>query len=353
MFHPAFEINGKSFAMQAELLQFAKNWLSEEGEKHWIAVFIIEWFNADSFIKVQTSGSTGTPKLIQLQKENVENSARATIAYFNLVPETRALLCLSTRYIAGKMMLVRALIGGWKLVVTNPDKNPLENVEGDFDFTAMVPFQVYHAMADLDRVKKIIIGGGVVSPTMEAALQKSKTQAYATYGMTETISHIAVRQINGEGKSAHYTALPDVVFEQTDQGCLMIKAPKIADEIQITNDVVRLISPTQFYFLGRIDNVVNSGGVKIHPETVERHLSEYISTPFFVASEPDEALGQRLILVVETDKSVDELTLSKGFETLSPYERPKKIYTISEFSYTDTEKIKRKEVLRKLNQTKA
>src|SRR5690606_1493475 len=156
------------------------------------------------------SGSTGIPKNIKLQKDHVFNSAKATVNYFDLRENSKALLCLSSEYIAGKMMLVRAMIAGWDLYTTAPAKNPLENYNQNFDFSAMVAYQVFKSLADLHKVKKLIVGGGAVSAELEQQLQKINTRVFATYGMTETISHIAVRPINGKEKSAFFSALPKV-----------------------------------------------------------------------------------------------------------------------------------------------
>lgn len=345
MLHPNFKLNGQSFSTSKELESYAFKLMQEVGESRFIGEFILEWLNEEDYIVVQTSGSTGTPKKITLKKQQVQNSALATIAYFQLSENTKALLCLSSQYIAGKMMLVRAMVGGWNLYAVAPKNNPLKNLSDTFDFTAMVPFQVFHSLEDLHKVKKIIIGGGAIPQKLETQLQQENTLAYATYGMTETISHIAIRQVNGEGRASTFKALPQVTFSQTLEGCLKIHAPHISDEVQITNDVVELKSATEFQFLGRIDNVINSGGVKIYPEEVERKLSAQIEKPFFIASEEDEALGERIILIVESGSPIKMEQLSIAFETLSPYERPKKIYTLPQFIYTDTEKIKRSEVL--------
>lgn len=345
MLHPKFKINNRSFHAVDELKDFAEDLRMQSGEDQSVGEFILEWLNSNNYIEVQTSGSTGKPKKIRLNKTNVENSARATNYFFDLTEGTSALLCLSAQYIAGKMMLVRAMIGGWNLTLTEPGKNPLQQFERNFDFTAMVPFQVFHSLEDLEKVRKIIIGGGAIPANLEKKLQEKNTIAYATYGMTETISHIAVRQVNGKEKSDVYSALPDVNFSQTKDGCLIIHAPKISEEIQVTNDVVELLSNIKFRFKGRKDNVINSGGIKIYPEEVERKLSRYIQDPFFIASEKDESLGDKLILIIESETSISKENLQEAFTHVSSFETPKKIYTLPQFIYTDTEKIKRKEVI--------
>jgi O-succinylbenzoic acid--CoA ligase len=349
LLHPKFKLNGESFS-SVEVLKMHAKQLIENGKEDGISIgnFISEWLDENDFITVKTSGSTGTPKEIKLQKKHVFNSANATVTYFDLRENTKALLCLPSEYIAGKMMLVRAMIAGWYLHTTSPEKNPLENSDENFNFTAMVPYQVFHSLKDLHKVKKLIVGGGAVPLELEQQLQKVNTQVFATYGMTETISHIAVRPLNGSEKSAVFSALPKVNFSQTENDCLQIHAPEISEETVATNDVVELISPTSFKFLGRIDNMINTGGVKVHPEDIEEKISLHLKQPFFIASEKDIALGERVILIIESEKQLQLEDYSEVFEMLSAYERPKKIYSIPQFFYTETGKIKRAEILKKI-----
>lgn len=344
-----FKLNGEAF-LSAEALKERASHYAEKGRDNETAIgsFILEWLDDNVFITVKTSGSTGIPKEIKLQKTHVFNSAEATVNYFDLKGNTKALLCLSAEYIAGKMMLVRAMTAGWDLHTAALEKNPLENLDSNFDFTAMVPYQVFHSLADLHKVKKLIIGGGAVSSELEQRLQQLSTRVFATYGMTETISHFAVRQLNGIEKSAIFSALPKVNFSQTKNGCLEIHASEISEELVVTNDVVELISSTSFKFLGRIDNVINTGGVKVHPESIEEKLSLHIHKPFFIASEKDDALGERVILIIESEKQLKLEAYFKTFETLSTYEKPKKIYSVPHFIYTETGKVKRAEVLKYL-----
>lgn len=347
LLHPTFRLNGEAFP-SAEALKERANYLVENGKEDEVAIgkFILEWLDENDFITVKTSGSTGIPKSIKLQKDHVFNSAEATVKYFDLKENTKALLCLSSEYIAGKMMLVRAMIAGWDLCTTAPEKNPLENIDDTFDFSAMVPYQVFHSLKDLHKVKKLIVGGGAVSAELDKQLQKIKTRVFATYGMTETISHVAVRPINGTKKSAIFSALPKVNFSLNGNNCLQIHAPEISEESIVTNDVVELISPTSFKFLGRADNVINTGGVKVHPEIVEEKLSPHINQPFFIASEKDDALGERVILIIESKKQLKLEDYTETFNSLSAYEKPKKIYTLPHFIYTETGKVKRAEVLK-------
>ena len=359
-FHKSFKLNGKSFKNHEDLLQYSKT------INHSVFAFLSDWFNKGDFVIVQTSGSTGTPKPIQLKKEFMINSALATGNFFNLSENTTALLCLSTDYIAGKMMLVRALILGWELDIVDPISNPLKDLNKKYDFTAMVPLQLRNSLEELDRIKQLIVGGGVVANDLIETIQEKKTKIFATYGMTETITHIAVKKLNHltsfrggttkqslDKKDTHkgefYQALPNVELSQDNRNCLVINASKVASEQIVTNDVVNLLSETTFEWLGRFDNVINSGGVKLHPERIEEKLSKIITQRFFVAGVSDAILGEKLILVVEdvASNSIEESLKAKleKIDEISKYEIPKEIYFIDKFIETETKKIQRKKTL--------
>ncbi len=341
--HSAFKLNGLFYTEDA-LIQLAND-LERHGHQHekLIGTFLKEWFSESPFITVKTSGSTGIPKPITISKNAMINSAVATGDYFNLPPGTSALLCLSAGYIAGKMMLVRAMTLGWHLHIVAPEKNALTQYDNTYDFVAMVPYQVYHSISALQKVQKIIIGGSVISSELEAKLQNVKANVYATYGMTETVTHIAARAVNGTHKTQTYTALPNVTFSTDKRNCLIINAPSVAEDKVITNDVVQLLSPTEFIWKGRFDSIINSGGIKIFPEELEKKLASHIAIPFIITSETDAALGERIILV--TEGNCDEAILTKAFSLLYNYQIPKKVYSFSKFPYTETGKIKRKEIL--------
>ncbi len=351
--HPKFKLNGLSYTSAEEILNFSSD-LIEQGAPYEVsmALFFEEWLNFEDNVLVNTSGSTGTPKEITISKQQMINSAKATGTYFKVGEGTKALLCLSSNYIAGKMMLVRAMVLGWDLHVVAPEKDALVEYDNPYDFVAMVPYQLFHSLEALDKVKKVIVGGGVISPELIDQLQDKSTEIFATYGMTETVTHVAVRRLNGFAKSTIFSALPEVKFSIDHRGCLVINAPKVSDEEVITNDLVELHSPLSFQWLGRIDNVINSGGVKISPEEVEAKLSVYINTPFIICAEDDEALGQRLVLVLERKSQDSPPNYSNAFSALSKFERPKKVYTLSEFPFTETGKIKREDVMQLLKKYK-
>lgn len=385
--HKNFQLNGCSFFSVDELLEYSKS-LSEG-----IYLFLEDWFSEKESVSVKTSGSTGTPKSIQLQKELMQNSAKATGSYFILQENTTALLCLPIEYIAGKMMLIRAITLGWHLDSIEANSNPLENVDKEYNFSAMVPLQLENSLSKIHLIKKIIVGGGVVSNSLQEKLQDISTAVFATYGMTETITHIAVKKLNKYSslrgkmtkqsvvqnettllnnaknnkiaslkkarKDKFYEILPNVTIYKDQRNCLVIDAPKVAKEIIFTNDVVNLISDTQFEWLGRFDNVINSGGIKLHPEKIEEKLSKIISNRFFVVGIKDEKLGEKLVLIIEVNESVisshpeisGEKSLFneiKNLTTLSKFEIPKEIHFIKGFVETETGKIQRKKTLQKI-----
>ena len=396
-FHKNFKLQGNSFNSVGELLLFSKSIAIE------VYQFLEDWFDDKLYIEVRTSGSTGAPKLIQLQKKFMINSAKATGVFFELSENTTALLCMSPNYIAGKMMLVRALTLGWNLDVVEVTSKPLKNSDKNYDFSEMVPLQIANSLSEIEKIKKLIIGGGVVSNQLLNQIQQIKTEVFATYGMTETITHIAVRKLNNFQKAiesetkqsqfsippndkipsqaeknvrfrlaeldaaSHYKVFTNIKISTDERGCLVIEAPKISDELIITNDLVELFSEIEFKWLGRYDSIINSGGIKIIPEQLEEKLTNLISEPFFLAGLPDAALGEKLILVIE--KVIPEMSRSalisttlnnhnnilfqklKELKTLSKYEIPKEIYCIKNFVKTPTGKINRIATL-KLLETK-
>ena len=353
-FHNAFKLQGESFNSNQELIDFSRQ-ISSEAH-----LFLIEWFNNECFVEVKTSGSTGNPKVIKLQKKHMINSAIATGKYFDLQENTTALLCMSPSYIAGKMMLVRALTLGWQLDVVEAISNPLKGNEKQYDFSAMVPLQLYNSLSHIHKVKKLIVGGGVVSNELLSKIHDIDTEVFASYGMTETITHIAVKRLNNlenviasETKKSHYNVLPNIKISKDYRGCLVIDAPKVSEDKIITNDLIELISSTEFEWLGRFDTIINSGGIKLIPEQVEGKLAEIISKRFFVAGILDELLGERLILVLENSEnnvSKDEiLNKIKNLKALSRFEIPKEIYFVEQFIETETKKVNRFKTLKLIN----
>ena len=312
--------------------------------------FLQNWFDDSDFILAHTSGSTGKPKSIELLKQSMLNSARMTNQFFGLHAESVALLCLPASYIAGKMMLVRAMASGFNVITVAPSANPFENLHTFVDFTAITPYQLFHSAESLRKasVLKIIVGGSPVTSKLEHLSENIPSELYETYGMTETCSHIALRRFNGKEKSDCFTILEGVTIRQDERECLAIKAPHLLkDEIQ-TNDVVELIGKDSFRWLGRADSAINSGGIKIHPEQVEKKLEGIIPSSYFISSVPDEVLENKVVLIIESETYTpqQEGVLKSQLENLlGKYELPKQIFYISRFIYSSGNKVLRKATL--------
>ena len=336
--HPNFKWNGIS--LDREKLLLAAHDLIKEGDdfERIAGEFLLEWFNANSFITATSSGTTGIPKKITIDKQAMVNSALATAEFFDLKAGNRVLHCMSTAYIAGKMMLVRSIILGFEMDFVTPSSNPLKDNQRNYDFVAMVPMQVQNSISELYKVKKLIVGGAKISETLLNQLLEVPTQVYETYGMTETITHIAVKKIGEKS----FSVLPNVTIVTDERGCLVIAAPRISDTNIVTNDVVELLNATQFLLLGRIDNVINSGGIKLFPEQIEAKLSNKIKERFFVIGIPDALLGEQLLLVIE---GVNQAIDSTIFDHLHPFEKPKAIRFVPKFIETESGKVKRGETI--------
>jgi O-succinylbenzoic acid--CoA ligase len=263
-------------------------------------------------------------------------SAISTGDFFDLQPGNRVLHCLPTNYVAGKMMFVRSFILGLDMDFVAPSSHPLEHNDEKYDFAAMVPLQAKNSVKKLSNIKKVIIGGVKVNKALEQELIKLPIEIYETYGMTETITHIAAKKVGVEA----FTTLPNVTVSVNENQCLEILAKNISDEKIVTNDIVKLVSDTQFVWLGRFDNVINSGGIKIMPEQVEGKLSTLIPRRYFVNGTPDDTLGEKVVLYVEGETMAIEHSV---FDVLDKYEKPREIIFIPKFKETATGKIMREE----------
>ena len=302
-------------------------------------------------MEVKTSGSTGEPKRMMVEKSRMLNSARITCDFLGLKPGDTALLCMSTDYIAGKMMIVRSIERGLKLISVEPSGHPLANnyqlsiVNCQLDFAAMVPMQVYNSLQvpeekeRLMAIRHLIIGGGAIDDAMEAELKKFPNAVWSTYGMTETLSHIALRRISGPEASEWYMPFPTVKLSTTDEGCLVIDAPEVCADTLVTNDIVELKSDGRFRVLGRKDNVICSGGIKIQIEEVERELKPYARVPYIISKKKDEKFGEIVVLLTEGD--IDEMnTICEMY--LPKYHRPKLYQHVDQIPLTETGKPARK-----------
>jgi O-succinylbenzoic acid--CoA ligase len=314
--------------------------------------FIKDWINGRETFDVSTSGSTGEPKNIEITRYQMAESARMTLKALNLIAGDTAVVCLNTRFIAGKMMLVRSLIGNLKIIALEPSSNPLKKIVQPFDFIALVPLQIQTLLASdeknkLNYIKAILIGGASISQTQLKSIKTIKSPVFATYGMTETISHIALQNLSAQSDESNFKTLPGVKISIDDRGCLVINASYLQGEIH-TNDLVKMHDPESFTWLGRWDNVINTGGIKVLPEKVEKDLQKIISTlnlhqSFLIGGIEDTLLGEKIILITEgqpDEKWGKILTLHK--QSFSTYETPKDIYAIEKFIYTKNNKLDRK-----------
>ena len=307
--------------------------------------FLLDWLDNKDYVITKTSGSTGKPKKLKIKKQAMVNSAIATGDFFNLKPGDKVLHCLPSNFIAGKMMIVRAIILGLELDMVEPKSLPLIDYEKTYAFCAFTPMQLKNFAAYLKNIKTVIVGGGMVSKPIIESIQNTKTNVYETYGMTETVSHIAVKKLNNFNDSianTFFKTLPDITVTVDNRSCLVIDAPQLSNEKIITNDIVKIHSNKSFEWLGRYDNVINSGGIKLFPEQIEKKLKSKIKEEFFISSKPDDTLGEKLVLVVEKDNNDFDTSIFDGLDT---YEKPKEVITIAKFIETTSGKIHRKKTL--------
>ncbi|MGN0221439.1 MAG: AMP-binding protein [Prevotella sp.] len=315
--------------------------------------FLEQWQSADPTLPVHTSGSTGKPKLLRVEKERMRASARMTCRFLNLKPQQTALLCMPLDYIAGKMMVVRALEAHLQLWQVPPSSHPLATLQQAPHFAAMVPLQVFHSMQEprerqlLMQIHHLIIGGGAINEEMEAQLQCFPHAVWSTYGMTETLSHIALRRLNGKEASTWYTPLPTVSVSLNEEECLVIDAPEVCAAPLVTNDrAVLSANGTRFRILGRRDNIINSGGIKIQIEEVERLLSPVMPVPFLITQTPHVRYGEAVTLLYES-KCADSRLLSAVCtlcsEVLPRYWKPKVYLRVEALPHTPTGKPARAE----------
>ena len=345
--HNRFLLNGNHYKFD-DLFEIAYSFI-KEGEAHEKAIgdFLMDWIRPNDIITLKTSGSTGTPKIIHYHKQAMVNSALATGDHFGVAIGDKALHCLNADFIAGKMMLVRAMILGLEIDLFPPQGNVLATCDKTYDFAAMVPLQVEQAFDDLDKVKTLLIGGAPSSVQLKEKLKQRSTQCYETYGMTETITHIASRKINGN--SPLFSPLPGVKLSTDKRGCMVIDVPYLTEEKIVTNDLVDLEKDQRFLLKGRIDNIINSGGIKVIPEGVEAKIAPYITQPFFIGAIADKTLGQKVILVLEGETSAELLSKLSSIEGLSKYELPKEIYSVTLFKRTPNGKVMRQQTISSLN----
>lgn len=316
--------------------------------------FIAEWEDENPTVLVHTSGSTGTPKPLLAEKRRMQASARITCQFLGLKQGDTALLCLPLDYIAGKMMVVRALTCGLRLLSVVPGGHPLSqeslNAWQPVDFAAMVPLQVWNSLqvpAERERlvqIRHLIIGGGAISPPLAAALQQLPNAVWSTYGMTETLSHIALRRLSGAEATEWYTPFEGVGLSLSADGCLVVSAPAVCAERLVTHDLAELRADGRFRILGRIDNTICSGGIKIQIEEAERLLAPHLSVPFCISWQPDPRLGQAVVLLTEHARPQQLRDVCR--QHLPPLWQPRRYQHVSRIPLTPTGKVARKEAER-------
>ena len=328
--------------------------------------FFSEWNNDSDTVLVHTSGSTGKPKPMMVEKKRMLNSARITCDFLGLKPGDSALLCMSFDYIAGKMVVVRSIERHLHLISVPPSGHPLKDVDEEITFAAMVPMQVYNTLQvpeereRLSRIRHLIIGGGAIDAALEQELQSlpGDIAIWSTYGMTETLSHIALRRINGDEASEWYQPFDSVRISQTEEGCLVIDAPQVCAETLVTNDIVEIepyiynkVEKLRFRIKGRKDNVICSGGIKIQIEEVETLLKPHLEKPFMLAKKKDGKFGEIAVLLSEDEdiKKVEATVrrlLSDESEKSSDHKKytywiPKEFRYVEHLPLTETGKPKR------------
>ncbi len=325
---------------KTQLLAMAQNQASFEEWEVDFWTFIVQWFNDQSHIIVKSSGSTGRPKEISISKQKMLHSAASTCKYLKIKTKHKALLCMSSKHIGGMMMIVRAIYAQLDLHFVKPSANPLQELDTPIDFIALVPYQAHKVLEGspkkLQAISNIIIGGGKVDYALEQKLITNKIKAWSTFGMTETISHIALKEI---GKSDYYNCLPGIEISISQKGTLVIHAPNILDAELHTNDLIEFVAKDKFRWLGRLDFAIEIGGLKFIPEVLEEKIASKLSNPFLISSVPHPTLGQELILIIEGNK---EMAIPVDiFSTLHKYEIPKRIFFLDKLSYTTSGKIDR------------
>jgi len=325
----------------------------QEGYELETLQFCKEWLAGKDVFRISTSGSTGIPKEIELNRTQMEFSAMATIKALKMQKDDHCLVCINTSFIGGKMILVRAMMADMNIYIVPPDANPIQHLDTTIkiDFVSFVPLQIQKILDEdnpngietLNSMKGILIGGAPLNETLVKRLSEIKSPVYHSYGMTETVSHVAIRRVNGEENQHYFQTLEDIVINVDDRNCLMIKAP-CTNNISIqTNDIVHLIDKDKFIWLGRADSIINSGGIKIQSEKIESTIGDFLRkrkvSNFFITGLPHPLLGEAVTLFIEGvlydseefDKVLNEL--------LSKYEIPKATINLDKFPILNSGKI--------------
>ncbi len=333
---------GKKYA-SSELQIFKQDLLARENISeihHDLLAFLQEWFDTKDYIEVRTSGSTGAPKIYHAKKKFMVQSAIRTCSALGLCAGDSVLLCMPLQFIGSKMIVVRALVAGLDLYCVQPSLHPMQDISFSPDFVSMTVQQAAVSLKDskqrqaLMKSRHLMLGGMAVMPELEKEFQDFPNTVWLTFGMTETLSHIALRKLNTKEKSPYFTPFSDVKLSLTQDECLIIDAPFVCEEVLVTKDRAELLEDNRFRILGRVDNVVNSGGIKIQIEEVEEKLAPYLNQVFQISAVRHEELGEQLVLL--TEEACEDW--KEKCKVLSKYERPRLHILLSKLPLTDSGK---------------
>ncbi len=344
--HQNFKLNGKNFWSYYRdidfLLEFFTTQISFQDLE--LERFLKQWVSHSS-IDISSSGTTSEPKLLQIDKKYVFNSVNMTAEFFGIQSLDKVLHCLPIKYVAGKMQLIRALHLGLDLEMIKPSSKPIVQSKY-YDFATMTSQQLTRCLDHISGFKTLLVGGGLLSYKTQRKVQKVHSNVYESFGMTETLSHIAIRKL--EDPIGVFTLLPKVSITVDNRSRLIITAKHLGVHQLVTNDVVEILNEVQFKYLGRIDNVINSGGIKIYPEKIEEVLSSKINRPFFINSLKNDVLGQKVVLVMEQNqRDIAPSIIQKIIKnsSIKNYQKPKELMVFKTFVRTLTGKIKRKKTM--------
>lgn len=344
------------FYMNQEFFPFESN-VSKDSYDDFVnqCVEIIQkWQSKQNIFKLHTSGSTGIAKEIEFTREQIQTSAELTLKSFNLKKGGNFLVCLSPLHVAGFMMIVRAMVNQSNIIFVEPSKNPLQNLafEDKINFAAFIPYQLQAILDNkkLDKIEKMIIGGGQISKKLLQSIQQVEPEIYHTYGMTETLTHVAIKRLNGQNPDDYFKALNGIDFKVDESGCLMVNSPICPENYLKTNDIVELIDSKSFKWIGRKDNVINSAGIKINLDQLENKIRSSIQNEinFFLYGKSDGEYGQKLCMAIEnpSNKSLEDVKTELK-NKLFKYEIPKEIIIIDKFEMTSLGKIDKIKTLEK------
>lgn len=342
-------MNQKYFFLEWEQIQYQlpqqlPDFLSLHASNDALAsaqTFLSKWFSGQSFFEQKTSGSTGNPQIIGLEREKMLRSAQRSCTFFQLHSQSKLLLALDVGYIAGKMQLVRAIVCGGTAIL-RPSSDPFGGWKGEVDFATLVPAQLSKHWDEIYRVQTLLLGGSAVPPDLNTSIAQIKNpQVFVGYGMTETYSHIACKQLNGSNGESPYSAMQGVQFEIDQRGALLVK-DQLLDLDLATNDRVDLLNAHSFHWLGRMDFVINSGGKKVQAERVEAVAGLRCNRRLLCIGRPHPKWGEEVVLLIEGEEDQALIgAIAEDVLELENYEQPKAYAFLSVFSFTWNGKLDR------------